>query len=341
MTPQHSTPLKADLVLSGGGVKGIGLVGAIVALMEAGYAIQRVSGTSAGSVVGAILAAGTQGSQQLTPDEIKQLAMTVPYRKFLDATPITGIPLLGAAWGVLGEEGIYKGDFAHDWIRSQLENLGVRTFGDLAVDDDHLLPERRYKLVVTVADVTTGQMVRLPWDYHRLYGLDPDEQPVADAVRASMAIPFFFRPAKLTSASGLTSTLVDGGLLSNFPIDSFARVDNKPPRWPTFGVTVLSNLPQGNDKILPGLGPLRWFGSPTLLEDLVTTMIVGHDQAYLNQPWVSARAIRVDSTEVGFLDFKIARKQMDALYGRGYQAAETFLSYWNWADYLDRYWRSR
>ena len=336
-----TTPLKADLVLSGGGVKGIGLVGAAVALMDAGYAVQRVSGTSAGSVVGAILAAGTQGSQQLTPDEVKQLAMTVPYRKFLDPTPITGIPLLGAVWGVLGEEGIYKGDFAHDWIRSQLENLGVRTFGDLAVDDEHLLPERRYKLVVTVADVTTGQMVRLPWDYHRLYGLDPDEQPVADAVRASMSIPFFFQPVKLKSASGLTSTLVDGGLLSNFPIDSFARVDNKPPRWPTFGVTVLPNLPQGNDKILPGLGPMRWLGSPTLLEDLVTTMIVGHDQAYLNQPWVSARAIRVDSTEVGFLDFNIAQKQMDALYGRGYQAAETFLSYWNWKDYLERYWHSR
>jgi NTE family protein len=333
-----TTPLKADLVLSGGGVKGIGLVGAIVALMDAGYAIQRVSGTSAGSVVGAIVAAGTQGSQQLTPHEVKQLALTVPYRNFLDPTPVTGIPLLGAVWGVLGEEGIYKGDFAHDWIRSQLENLGVRTFGDLAVDDDQLLAERRYKLVVTVADVTTGQMVRLPWDYHRLYGLDPDEQSVADAVRASMSIPFFFQPVKLKSASGLTSTLVDGGLLSNFPIDSFARVDNKPPRWPTFGVTVLPNLPQGNDKLLPGLGPMRWLGSPTLLEDLVTTMIVGHDQAYLNQPWVSARAIRVDSTEVGFLDFKIAQKEIDALYGRGYQAAETFLSYWNWQDYLEHYW---
>jgi NTE family protein len=336
------TPLKADLVLSGGGVKGIGLVGAIVALMQAGYAIQRVSGTSAGSVVGAILAAGSQGDHQLTAEEVKQLAMTVPYRKFLDPTPITGIPLLGPAWGVLGEEGIYKGDFAHDWIRSQLESLGVRTFGDLAVDDDNLLPERRYKLVVTVADVTTGQMVRLPWDYHRLYGLDPDEQPVADAVRASMSIPFFFQPVKLTSTSGVTSTLVDGGLLSNFPIDSFARVDNKPPRWPTFGVTVLPNLPQGNDKIIPGLAPLRWFGgSPALLEDLVTTMIVGHDQAYLNQPWVSARAIRVDSTDVGFLDFTISRQQMDALYGRGHQAAETFLSYWNWEDYLNSYWRPR
>ena len=100
-----------------------------IALTEAGCVIQRVSGTSAGSVVGAILAAGTQGPKQLTPGEIKQLTMTVPYRKFLDPTPITAIPLLGPAWGVLGEEGIYKGDFAHDWIRSELENLGYASSG--------------------------------------------------------------------------------------------------------------------------------------------------------------------------------------------------------------------
>lgn len=102
-----TSELKADLVLSGGGVKGIGLSGAVVALMEAGYAIQRVAGTSAGSVVGAIVAAG---ADQLGPAEVEQLTMTLPYRKFLDPTPITGIPLLGPAWGVLSETGIYKGD---------------------------------------------------------------------------------------------------------------------------------------------------------------------------------------------------------------------------------------
>jgi NTE family protein len=330
-----SNPLKADLVLSGGGVKGIGLAGCVVALMEAGYGIQRVSGTSAGSIVGAILAAG---ADQLTPEQVEQLTMTLPYRKFLDPTPITGIPLLGPAWGVLSETGIYKGDFAHEWIRSELKTLGVRTFGDLAFDDKSLPPERRYRLVVTAADVTTGQLVRLPWDYHRLYGLDPDEQQVADAVRASMSIPFFFRVAKLTSTSGLTSTLVDGGLLSNFPIDTFDRCDGKPPRWPTFGVTLLPNLPEGNDKVIPVLGPVNWvFGGPPLLEGLITTMIVGRDQAYLNQPWVSARAIRVDSTEVGFLDFNISQKQMQGLYQRGYDAAEAFLSTWNWPQYLQRY----
>ncbi len=51
------SPHRADLVLSGGGVKGIGLVGAVVALQDAGYAIERISGTSAGSLVGAVVAA--------------------------------------------------------------------------------------------------------------------------------------------------------------------------------------------------------------------------------------------------------------------------------------------
>ncbi len=66
-------------------------------------------------------------------------------------------------------------------------------------------------------------------------------------------------------------------------------------------------------------------------------MIVGRDQAYLNQPWVSARAIRVDSTNVGFLDFDISREQMEALYQKGYEAAQAFLSTWNWTQYRESY----
>jgi NTE family protein len=168
--------------------------------------------------------------------------------------------------------------------------------------------------------------------------LDPDEQQVADAVRASMSIPFFFRTTKLTSAAGLASTLVDGGMLSNFPIDSFDRRDGRLPRWPTFGVTLLPNLPQGNDKVIPVLGPVNWlFGGPPLIEALITTMIVGRDQTYLNQPWVDSRAIRVDSSKVGFLDFGIGDKQKRELYQSGHDAADEFLKSWNWDEYLERF----
>lgn len=324
-----------DLVLSGGGVKGVGLVGAVVALMDAGYRPRRVSGTSAGSIVGAVVAAAQIG--KMTSAQVKDLALQLDYSKFLDPGPVERVPFVGPSFALLRGTGIYKGDYARDWVRNQLADLGVHTFGDLAIDDDELPVEQRYRLVVTVADTTTGQLVRLPWDYRRVYGLDPDEQSVADAVRASMSIPFFFRPVSLTSAEGRTSTLVDGGLLSNFPVDSLDRTDNQKPRWPSFGITVLPNLPDGNDSVIPALAALRHLGPPHLLEDVITTVLVGRDQAYLNQPWVSARAIRVDSTDVGFLDFDIDDDQVEALYQRGYSAAERFLETWNWAAYLRRF----
>jgi NTE family protein len=327
---------RADLVLSGGGVKGVGLVGAVVGLLDAGYQPQRVSGTSAGSIVGAIVAAAAH-TGAMTGAQVKELALQLDYRKFLDPGPVERVPLIGPSLALLRGSGIYRGDYAHEWVRRQLADLGVVTFGDLALDDDALPPEQRYRLVVTVADVTTGQLVRLPWDYRRVFGLDPDEQLVADAVRASMSIPFIFRPVSVRSTAGLTSTLVDGGLLSNFPIDSLDRTDGKAPRWPSFGITLLPNLPHGNDKVIPALAALRLVGAPHLLEDVITTVLVGRDQAYLNQPWVAARAIRVDSTDVGFLDFDITENEVEAQYLKGYGAAERFLADWDWAAYLRRF----
>ncbi|HTZ15770.1 MAG TPA: patatin-like phospholipase family protein [Mycobacterium sp.] len=326
-------PKHADVVLSGGGVKFIGLVGAIVALMDAGYSFKRASGVSGGSVVAAILAAASKGDQ-LTSQEVKELALSVPLDKWRDAAPV---PFLGPAWGLLRDTSMYRGDFAYDWIRSELKNLGVTTFGDLSLDEDHLIEGRRCKLVVTVADLTAAQLVRLPWDYRRLYGLDPDEQLVADAVRASMAIPFFYRPVTLTSATGQPSTLVDGGVLSNFPIDSFDRPDGKAPRWPTFGITVVPRIAEGIGEVMPALRPLRLFEQTSLLESLLTTMLVGHDQTQLNQPWVRCRAILVESTDVGVLDFSASRKRLKELYDRGYEAGGAFLSTWDWPAYRERF----
>ncbi|MGE0217619.1 patatin-like phospholipase family protein [Mycolicibacterium sp.] len=327
---------KADLVLSGGGVKGIALVGAVAALADAGYVPQRISGTSAGALVGAVLAAAAH-SGTLSGRQLETLAMGIDYPELLDPGPIERVPVLGPAWGVLSGGGIYRGDALRTWVADQLAELGVVTFADLAIRDSTLPPEQRYRLVVTVADVTLGQLVRLPWDYRRVYGLDPDEQSVADAVRASTAIPFFYHPASLTSADGRTSTLVDGGLLSNFPIDSLDRCDGQPPRWPTFGVTLLPDLPAHNEQVIPALRPLHLLGAPTLLEQVVTTMLVGRDQAYLDMPWVSARTVRIDTSEIGVLDFDLSQRDKRLLYQRGRLAGEEFLEHWDWAAYLTRF----
>uniref|UniRef100_UPI00404023BA hypothetical protein n=1 Tax=Streptomyces sp. DSM 41540 TaxID=3448657 RepID=UPI00404023BA len=108
----------------------------------------------------------------------------------------------------------------------------------------------------------------------------------------------------------------------------------------TFGVTVVPYLPAPSaEQLIPGLGLLT-FGRPSLLESLITTMRVGHDQAYLSQPWVKVRAIQVDSTDVGVLDFDISRNEAEALYDKGYAATTEFLSTWDWPAYIDRFRRA-
>ena len=330
----------ADLVLEGGGVKGIGLIGALYELNRAGYrfgrlgnACTRVAGTSAGAVAGALVAAG------MPVDQLQEVMRTVNYRKFQDKSTIDRIPFVGKGLSLVFERGIYEGDYLREWLGNQLAELNVETFEDLATyDPDPWADEdQRFGLVVMATDITTGQLVRLPWDYRRLYGLEPGKQLVVDAVRASMSIPFFFEPVTITNAdTGRTSTLVDGGVLSNYPIDTFDRSDGLPPRWPTIGVKLLPALPQHDSLMVPLLGapllpPVR------LLASLLGTAIVGHDQTRLNQPWVKDRTIQVDTSIVGVTDFDLNDEQKQILYNNGRQAARAFLKTWDWQDYLARY----
>jgi NTE family protein len=344
-------PNKADLVLAGGGVKGIGHVGALSVLEEHGYEFQRMAGTSAGAIVGSLLAAG------LPARKIFEVLRALDFTRFRDRGMLCKLPLLGPPLSALLQSGVYEGDAAREWLKAELEKAGVRTFADLKIRDPRsALPRNEsYRLVVMATDVTRGKLVRLPWDYER-YGLDPDEQLVADAVRASISIPFFFKPVTLPAGEdqpvpidGVRSQLVDGGVLSNFPIDVFDRTDGKTPRWPTFGVTLIPVLPQGNEKLLPGLGilrrgPGRLLQSLGLFESLVTTMVVGHDQGQLAKPWVAARSMRVDTDKFGVVDFELTQADQHELYGNGRHTAEDFLDAWHegggWDGYLDTYRRA-
>jgi NTE family protein len=170
-----------------------------------------------------------------------------------------------------------------------------------------------------------------------VYGLsEPGKQRVVDAVRASMSIPFFFEPVTITNPeTGLRSTLVDGGVLSNFPIDALDRPDGEQPRWPTFGVKLLPAFRDDALK-LPLIGAPR-VPAVRLLMSLIGTSIVGHDQTRLNLPWVKDRTIQVDTSTVGITDFDLNDQQKQRLYNNGRAAARSFLDSWDWDEYRARY----
>jgi NTE family protein len=325
---------EADLVLEGGGAKGLGIVGAVTQLLEQGYTFPRVAGTSAGSIVAALLAAGADARG------LAESMNRLEYPRVPDHGPI---PVASAAASFFAKGGVHPGGYVHEWIRDELERLGVRTFADLrlvdADADPNLDDSQRYRLVVMVTDVTHGCLLRLPWDYKTHFGLEPGEQSVADAVRASISIPLYFEPRTLTDArTGEEATLVDGGVLSNFPVEVFDRTDGERPRRPTFGVKVLPALPGADAELVPELGPLLALSNaiPPFreAEQVLATAIVGHDQTYIRRPCVRRRMIEVDTSGIGITEFAADEDKRAGVVAKGRQAAARFLEGWDWTAYL-------
>jgi len=198
-----------------------------------------------------------------------------------------------------------------------LGDLGVRTFGDLRTGEQ---PQQyAWSLVVTASDLSRRRLVRIPWDLPN-YGVDPDEFSVPRAVRASSAVPFVFEPVQVSGA-----TWVDGGLLSNFPVQLFDSTDGR-PRWPTFGIRLSAP---------PGMPPTHQIRGPlSLAFGALETLISDQDAAYIDDPCTVRRTIFVPAESVGTLDFDITAEERDALYNRGLHAAQQFLESWDYLEYL-------
>src|SRR3712207_624013 len=86
---------RVDLVFEGGGVKGIGLVGALSILEEQGFEPQNVAGTSAGAIVATLLAAG------YTAAELHEIMLDLDFRQFMDTATEDLVPFLGTPLSLL------------------------------------------------------------------------------------------------------------------------------------------------------------------------------------------------------------------------------------------------
>ncbi|MEV6055687.1 patatin-like phospholipase family protein [Streptomyces sp. NPDC052107] len=309
-----------DLVLEGGGVKGIGLLGAVLVLAEHGYRFPRIAGTSAGAIVGALVAAYQKAGKDL--HDLVGVMKDLQYSRFADS-PLPG-PLgrcLTDGVELLLHEGAHSGQYLTDWLGPQLEAAGVRTFADLAIspEDDmgsSLAEYQRYSLVVHASDLSRRVLVRLPWDYEQ-YGKQPREQRVVDAVRASMSIPLYFQPVQVETGNG-TATWVDGGLLSNFPITAFDRTDGLPARWPSWGVK-LSSRPTLDTPDRPVRTALQ------IATACVETRTGDWNRYHLHDEGVDQRTIYVDTMGVSSTDFGLSTDTRNQLLDNGRQAATAFL----------------
>ena len=131
---------KPCVVLEGGGVKGIALVGALSVLIDAGYTFPRVAGTSAGAIVGALLAADTSAEQ------MRSIMAATDYRRFQDESWLDSLPG-GKIISLLVDDGIYEGEYLKAWLDDVLGDVDL--FEHLALPDDPdsaLPPDQRLRL---------------------------------------------------------------------------------------------------------------------------------------------------------------------------------------------------
>jgi NTE family protein len=232
--------------------------------------------------------------------------------------------------------GLYEGNYFLEWIRERLEAKGVRTFADLIHPEFADDPRFRSKLQVIASDVSTRELLVLPRDARKL-GIDPDELDVALAVRMSMSIPVFFEPVRIENPeTGRTHVIVDGGMLSNYPVWLFDCADDEPPQWPTFGMLLVE--PEPSVSIGARLPRARMEGKgPGAVVDyvkaLAQTMMEAHDRMYVEQANY-ARTIPIPTLGVGTTEFDLSPERALALFDSGRWAAEKFLDGWDFDAYV-------
>jgi NTE family protein len=295
--------LKADAVFEGGGARGIAFVGAIQAMEEEKVEWQRIAGTSAGAVIAALLASGYRSY------EIRKHLKELDFSKLRGRTILNRIPIFGSLLELMFNLGIYKNDYLETWVDSLLSEKGIKTFADL--------PDGKLKIIAS--DVSNGQILILPDDLDR-YGMTSSDLKVSTAVMMSASIPFFFRPVIWTSKDRKKSYILDGGLLSNFPIWIF---DTDNPRFPTFGFRFVKDK-VNIDAVIPT--PLHLF------KNIFKTMLQAHDLRHLNEE-TNERTIKISSGNINTTDFDLNKAEIDFLYKSGYTSTKNFLSKWDFEQH--------
>ncbi|MDT7743909.1 MAG: hypothetical protein QOE59_2987 [Actinomycetota bacterium] len=309
---------EGDAVFRGGGVKGIAFGGALEAFAsDPRWPITRwvnLAGASAGAIVASYLAVGHTASECMT------LLQETDFRAFED---VPGGRFTGAITSLI-RRGYATGDYFRDWFDDE---IGSATFSQVRKEDDS---EGGWRLKLIAADVSRKRLLVLPddlVDYRRPGSqrlIDPEEFKIADAVRMSMSIPYFFEPIVLEDRTGSPCTIIDGGTLSNFPVWIFdvdpSRVGRTPSR-PTFGFTLVGGHSVGDqfaDVVRRAPWPVR------LAADIFSTAQDAWDARFASHS-TSVRTIAISAGDVGTTDFDLTTEAQGELIANGRQAVRQYL----------------
>lgn len=103
----------------------LALVGSLSVFEEEGFKFARVAGTSAGAIVGSLVAAGMPASA------MHKTMRGLDYGRLRDETALDRIQWVGHGLSLWREQGVYAGEYLQDLVAAKLADVGIRTFEDL------------------------------------------------------------------------------------------------------------------------------------------------------------------------------------------------------------------
>jgi NTE family protein len=205
LIPVHANSQKVALVLSGGGAKGLAHIGVLKYIEEQGIPIDCITGTSMGAVVGSFYAAG------YSPEEIEAIVLSRNFRNWINGV----------------SEGNYNSHYFSDTPDAEMISLGMGvdhslmpkfnpSFGKDAIINFILA---RYLAEASAKSGNNFDSLFVPFralaaEIFTQSQVVMDSGNLHEAVRASMAVPYIYRPVRLND-----KLLFDGGLYNNFPVD--------------------------------------------------------------------------------------------------------------------------
>jgi len=157
-------------------------------------------------------------------------------------------------------------------------------------------------------------MLILPEDIQE-YGINPDDLDISLAVRMSISLPFFLQPIILNNKiSQEKSYIVDGGVLSNYPVWIFDV--NGVPRYPTIGFKL-----GGSKEIIRKHKITNIFNFGT---SIIETMLEAQDDIHISE-MNYLRTIKINTSNVKTTDLNLTKEKIDGLCKSGENSAKEFL----------------
>lgn len=279
-----------NLVFEGGGVKGIAYAGAIEILEKNDLlsTAENVAGTSAGAITATLVALNYNA------DEITKAIMNLDFKSFEDGFN---------PFRLFTSYGLYKGNAFLNWMKSKIRQVNL----DENITFEELHNLGGYKgLKIFATDLYTKNIQEFSFK-------KTPKTIIAEAARASMSIPLFFKAWQFSNQIPNDHLFIDGGVLYNYPIDVFEDLED------TLGF-YLTNL---HSK--PKLTRFGKYHFAEYIKYLLETLLKSQNIAFDQDKEEQLHSVLIDDLGISATDFKLTKEMKLDLIGQGKLATKLYL----------------